>query len=100
MSAQIQERAVSPARQFLAAHPEIQSVEVVLTDLNGIFRGKWLPRSALEKVLEGKFKMSLTSVSADIWGRDVPSLCTKTGDGDGNGFTQITGFPVIGSIAS
>lgn len=83
MSAQLQEPALSPARAFLAAHPEVQSVEVVLTDLNGIFRGKWLPVSALDKVLDGKFKMSLTSVSADIWGRDVPALCTKTGDGDG-----------------
>lgn len=75
--------AVSPVRQYLASHPEVQSVEVVLTDLNGIFRGKWLPTPSVEKVLDGKFKMSLTSVSADIWGRDVPSLCQKTGDGDG-----------------
>jgi glutamine synthetase len=75
--------AASPVRQYLASHPEVQSVEAVLTDLNGILRGKWLPLSAVDKVLEGKFKMSLTSVSADIWGRDVPQLCEKTGDGDG-----------------
>ena len=74
---------LSPVRQFLADHPEVQTFEVVLTDLNGIFRGKWLPRSGIEKVLDGKLKMSLTSVSADIWGRDVPVLCRQTGDGDG-----------------
>jgi glutamine synthetase len=73
----------SPVRKFLAKHPEVQTVEVVLTDLNGILRGKWLPISSVEKVLEGKFKMSLTGVSADIWGRDVPALCQKIGDGDG-----------------
>ena len=32
-------------------------IEVVLTDLNGILRGKWLPVSAIQKVLDGKFKM-------------------------------------------
>jgi glutamine synthetase len=75
--------ALSPLRQFMADHPEVQTFEVVLTDLNGIFRGKWLPRSSMEKVLEGKLKMSLTSLSADVWGRDVPVLCRQTGDGDG-----------------
>jgi len=64
-------------------HPEVQTFEVVLTDLNGILRGKWLPRAAMEKVLNGTFKMSLTAVSADVWGRDVPVLCQQTGDGDG-----------------
>jgi len=64
-------------------HPEVQTFEVVLTDLNGIFRGKWLPRASMEKVLNGQFKMSLTALSADVWGRDVPVLCRQTGDGDG-----------------
>jgi glutamine synthetase len=74
---------VSPVREFLARHPETETVEVVLTDLNGVYRGKWLPVDAIDKVLDGKFKMPLTSVSCDIWGRDVPTLCRKTGDGDG-----------------
>lgn len=76
--------AVQPnVRDFLAAHPEVQTFEVVLTDLNGILRGKWIPRAGMDKVMDGKLKMSLTSVSADIWGRDVPILCRQTGDGDG-----------------
>lgn len=74
---------LSPVRRFLHDHPEVQTVEVVLTDLNGILRGKWLPVSAVDKVLDGQFKMSLTGVSADIWGRDVLDLCEKTGNGDG-----------------
>jgi len=73
----------SPARSFLEKHPDIETVEVVLTDLNGVYRGKWLPISAFNKVFGGQFKMPLTSVSPDIWGRDVPVLCEKTGDGDG-----------------
>ncbi|MDT8322368.1 MAG: glutamine synthetase family protein, partial [Xanthomonadales bacterium] len=73
----------SPVKRYLAEHPETEIVEVVLSDLNGIYRGKWLPVDAVGKVLEGKFKMPLTSVSCDIWGRDVPALCRQTGDGDG-----------------
>lgn len=73
----------SPVRAFMEKHPEVQTFEVVLTDLNGILRGKWLPRSSIQKVLDGKLKMSLTSLAADVWGRDVPVLCRQTGDGDG-----------------
>jgi len=73
----------SPVLQFLQDHPEIETVEAVLTDLNGIYRGKWLPAHSAGKILEGNFKMPLTAVSPDIWGRDVRVLCQKTGDGDG-----------------
>jgi len=70
-------------RAFLDAHPEIETVEAVLTDLNGILRGKWLPVAAVAKILDGKFKMPLTAVTPDVWGRDVAELCEVTGDGDG-----------------
>lgn len=73
----------NPVRKYLLDHPEVQTLEVVLTDLNGIYRGKWLPVSAADKVLEGKFKMPLTSVTPDVWGRDVDEICARTGDGDG-----------------
>lgn len=73
----------SPLLGFLEENPGIETVEMVLTDLNGIFRGKWVPVASARKVIEGKFKIPLTAVSPDIWGRDVPPLCEKTGDGDG-----------------
>ncbi len=68
---------------FFQQHPEIETVEVLLTDLNGVLRGKWLPVENVRRVIDGNFKMPLTSVAPDIWGRDVPSLCEATGDGDG-----------------
>lgn len=76
-------RQTSPVSRFLEAHPEIETVEVVLTDLNGIYRGKWLPAHSAGKLLDGTLKMPLTAVSPDVWGRDVKTLCAKTGDGDG-----------------
>ena len=69
--------------EFLQQHPQIDTVEVLLTDLNGIQRGKWLPINNLSRVIEGNFKMPLSSVAPDIWGRDVDPLCEATGDGDG-----------------
>jgi len=71
------------ALQFLADNPDIEVFEVLLVDLNGVLRGKWLPRDKFESVLDGKLKMPLTAVTPDIWGRDVPALCSHTGDGDG-----------------
>lgn len=74
---------VQIARDFLNNNPDVEVVEVLLTDLNGVLRGKWLPRDKLESVFSGDLRMPLTSVTPDIWGRDVPSLCDATGDGDG-----------------
>ncbi|MGH1373132.1 MAG: glutamine synthetase family protein [Cellvibrionaceae bacterium] len=69
--------------RFLEQHPDIQTVEVLLTDLNGVLRGKWLPIDNIQRLVDGNFKMPLSSVAPDVWGRDVPSLCQATGDGDG-----------------
>ena len=76
-------QALEQARRFLDKNPDIETIEVILVDVNGIPRGKWIPRDELENVCLGKFKISITAVTADIWGRDVPSLCESTGDGDG-----------------
>jgi glutamine synthetase len=73
----------SPVKDFLQKHPQTETIEAVLTDLNGVYRGKWLPANQADKLLSGKFKMPLTSVTPDIWGRDVAALCEITGDGDG-----------------
>lgn len=74
---------IETARKFLADNSDIEVIEALLIDLNGMHRGKWLPRHKLESVFEGGLRMALTGVTPDIWGRDVPSLCAKTGDGDG-----------------
>lgn len=71
------------ARQFLDDNPDIEVIEVLLVDLNGVHRGKWIPRHKLESVFDGGLRMALTGVTPDIWGRDVPELCARTGDGDG-----------------
>lgn len=68
---------------FLRAHPEITTVEALLPDSNGILRGKWVPRSKLEKIYRGDLKFPRTALSLDIWGRDVEELVFASGDQDG-----------------
>ncbi|ETN92912.1 Gamma-glutamylputrescine synthetase PuuA [Gammaproteobacteria bacterium MOLA455] len=69
--------------QFLQAHPHIEIFEVILHDLNGVHRGKWLPREQIHKLFEGGYKMPQSSCSLDSWGRDLEQLVTATGDTDG-----------------
>tara|TARA_B110000902_G_scaffold84590_1_gene100431 strand:- start:533 stop:1891 length:1359 start_codon:yes stop_codon:yes gene_type:complete len=69
--------------QFLQTHPEIEIFEVILHDLNGIHRGKWLPREQIYKLFEGGYKMPQSTCSLDSWGRDLEQLVAATGDTDG-----------------
>lgn len=69
--------------QFLQTHPEVEIFEVILHDLNGIHRGKWLPREQIYKLFEGGYKMPQSTCSLDIWGRDLEQLVAATGDTDG-----------------
>ncbi|MDG1164885.1 MAG: glutamine synthetase, partial [Porticoccaceae bacterium] len=66
--------------QFLQQHPDIEIFEVLLHDLNGIQRGKWLPRKHITKLFNGGYKMPQTTCSLDSWGRDLEELITATGD--------------------
>jgi glutamine synthetase len=68
---------------FLKAHPDITTIEALLPDCNGVMRGKWLPRHKLAKVYQGEFKLPVTALSLDIWGRDVEKLVFESGDADG-----------------
>lgn len=68
---------------FLRAFPDITTIEALLPDCNGVMRGKWLPRHKLAKVYQGEFKLPLTALSLDIWGRDVEELVFEAGDADG-----------------
>ena len=68
---------------FLHSNPEIEIFEVILHDLNGIQRGKWLPREQIGKLFKGGYKMPQSSCSLDSWGRDLEVLVAETGDTDG-----------------
>lgn len=70
---------------FLAAHPQVERIEAFVVDINGISRGKALPRSSAGKVFKGGVRMPCSSFAFDVWGQDVigAGLVAETGDNDG-----------------
>ena len=69
--------------EFLAAHPDIEVFEIILPDLAGGFRGKWVTRDKIHKVVEGGLKLPVSTLAFDVWGRDVGSLVFDSGAADG-----------------
>ena len=67
--------------------------EVLLPDINGMMRGKWISRDKLAQVFDGGFKLPVSTVAFDIWGRDIANTVFDDGDADG------TCMPVAGSLA-
>ncbi len=68
---------------FLEQHPDIEIFEVVLPDIAGGMRGKWVTRDKIDSVLAGELKLPASSLAFDCWGRDVEALVFDSGDGDG-----------------
>ncbi|WP_117191539.1 glutamine synthetase family protein [Rhizobium terrae] len=76
---------IAGALQWLDANPEISSIRAAICDLNGIMRGKRIPREQARKVLEGGLRMPLSVPGLDIWGKDIEGnpMVFETGDADG-----------------
>ena len=68
---------------FLQQNPDIDVFEVLLPDINGQLRGKWVGRENLAKVFSGGFKLPVSTVAFDIWGRDIGATVFEDGDADG-----------------
>jgi glutamine synthetase len=74
---------VQSTRQFLNAYPDITMVEALITDCNGIARGKWLPVQKLDAIEKQGLKLPKSALGLDVWGRDIPALAHANGDIDG-----------------
>ena len=70
-------------QSFLDRHPHIEIFEVMLMDLSGGLRGKWVTRDKIHKVMAGGLKMPLSTLAFDVWGRDAEEWVFNSGDGDG-----------------
>ena len=80
--------ASDPLTQFLAKNPEIQNVELMLVDPNGVMRGKWAPVSTLAKAFSEGINFPLSLHGCDIWGREVPDTGLHIESGDRDGFCR------------
>jgi len=69
--------------EFLEEYPRVTMFEALITDCNGVARGKWIPRSKIYTVLEDGLKLPQSALGLDIWGRDTPRLSYDNGDIDG-----------------
>ncbi len=82
------------AKQFLDAHPEIEAFDIVLTDANGVGRGKIIRRHELMSLYEGGRHLPISILGLDITGEDVheTGLIWDSGDGD------LRGWPIPGTL--
>lgn len=71
-------------RAFLDAHPEIDSIDLLISDLNGVMRGKRIPRENLSKAYDSGIALPASVFALDINGNTIEEtgLGLATGDGD------------------
>ncbi len=85
---------IQEAQEFLAAHPDIEAIDIVLTDSNGVGRGKIIRRHELLSLYEGGRHLPISVLGLDITGEDVheTGLIWDSGDGD------LRGWPIPGTL--
>lgn len=71
---------------FLEKHPEIESVDLLVSDLNGVMRGKWAPADAIRKVDYPGVNLPMSIFGFDIWGREVEETGLHIDSGDLDGY--------------
>lgn len=69
---------------FLAAHPDIGAVQIMITDPSGVLRGKAVRRVELEPLFDSGRQVAGSILGLDITGQDVDDtgLVWDTGDAD------------------
>lgn len=85
---------VEEAKAFLDAHPEVEAFDIVLTDVNGVGRGKIIRAHELKGLYEGGRHMPISILGLDITGEDVheTGLIWDSGDGD------LRAWPIPGTL--
>ena len=86
--------ALAEARAFFAAHPKVDAIDLIFSNMCGVPRGKRLRQHEILAVYEGGRFLPISVTFADITGRDVEEtkLLWETGDADG----QV--WPVPGTL--
>ena len=82
------------AKKFLELHPDLEKVEFIYVDFNGIPRGKNASPKTLVKAFDGGLRMPISSYVLDVWG-DNPKGTGLVMSGDGDAICR----PVASSLA-
>lgn len=82
------------AQAFLAQHPDIEAIDIVLTDANGIGRGKIIRRHELEGLYKQGRHLPSSILGLDVTGEDVEEtgLVWSVGDAD------LRAWPIPGTL--
>lgn len=74
----------------MAAHPDLEAVEFLVVDPNGVLRGKWAPADHLKKAYEDGVNFPMSLHGLDVWGREVPETGLHIESGDKDGLCRAT----------
>ena len=85
----------SQVQDFFKENPDIEVLEAFVIDVNGVPRGKWIPRERALDVLKNGMAMPRSVYALDVWGRDVNAAGLAEGTGDPDGIC----FPVPGTLS-
>jgi len=76
------ERSPREAEEFLAAHPDVTNFQVILTDADGVGRGKSVRRNELARIYTHGRYLPGSILGLDITGADVEETGLVWDDGD------------------
>ncbi|PMR78829.1 glutamine synthetase family protein [Billgrantia endophytica] len=82
------------ARDFLERHPDIDSIDLLISDLNGVMRGKRIPSTNLGKVCRDGVNLPASVFALDINGNTIE----ETGLGLAIGDSDRVCRPLHGSL--
>lgn len=80
----LQKAPLSEAQNFLAAYPDVQAIDIILSDLHGIGRGKIIRRHELESLFNSGRGMPASLFAQDVSGHDVDAAINAMDDGGGD----------------
>ena len=87
---------LNEANAFLKEHPEVQYVDLLIADMNGVVRGKRIERASLHKVYEKGINLPASLFALDINGITVES----SGLGMDIGDSDRTCFPIPNTLSN
>ncbi|WP_129140067.1 glutamine synthetase family protein [Modicisalibacter coralii] len=82
------------ARAFLERHPDIETFDLLISDLNGVLRGKRIPRDNLIKAYKNGINLPASLFALDINGNTIE----ETGLGLSIGDSDRVCRPIAGSL--
>jgi len=79
---------------WLHDNPDVRTIRVAASDLNGVARGKRIPSRFAQKIEEDGTRFPLSVLNLDIWGEDIDDspLVFEAGDPDGICLPTDRGF--------